>query len=87
MDVILVGLLNLYLKDLYEIKRPYPYQNDNGMPSGHAQVLTYILLAYNLPIVIQIIMIYKIFLRFYYGYHTIFQIFMGCLTGIFCYLL
>lgn len=87
MDIILIGYSNIFLKEIFSsvdselVKRP----NNPllcGMPSGHSQILTYILLKYTLPLPIQMYLILKITERYKKKHHTIFQLFIGMIFGI-----
>ena len=68
-------------------KRPVPYNNLIGMPSGHSHILTYILLTFKLPICVQLYLCFQIIKRYIFQYHTMFQIIVGIIFGYFTYIL
>jgi membrane-associated phospholipid phosphatase len=84
-------LINQILKNYINDKRPYKYPLKNRMPSGHAQAIFYVfgfLYFYiqNLNILLIIYLLFiinTIYITLYYKYHTIDQVIIGGLLGIF----
>jgi membrane-associated phospholipid phosphatase len=92
--IFLNSIVNILLKFSFRDPRPinikhYGLGYEYGMPSAHAQIVTflalyviyYMNLSYNTKIVIILIALSVYFQRYYFNYHTIQQIIGGIVVG------